>query len=158
MQIITEAHKQFLVSLVEMNVDFLLIGGYAVIYHGYPRLTMDMDIWLKPDNGNKLKLLQALRSYGIVKEDLEKIKNSDFTKPLAFYIGEKKNKIDFLTVIAGVKFDEADAKKVFLHINNIKIPVIDYNDLVVNKMIVGRPQDKADVDMLQKVQRAKNRR
>jgi DNA-directed RNA polymerase subunit H (RpoH/RPB5) len=139
MQIITKAHKQFLLSLVEMNVDFLLIGGYAVIYHGYPRLTMDMDIWLKPDNGNKLKLLPALRSYGIVEEDLEKIKNSDFTKPLAFYIGEKKNKIDFLTVIAGVTYDEADAKKVFLQINNIKIPVIDYNDLVVNKMIVGRP-------------------
>lgn len=158
METVSDAHRQFLLSLTEAGVEFMLIGGYAVIYHGYPRLTMDMDLWLKPDNENKLKLLPVLRSYGIVDEDLERVKDLDFTQAQSFYIGEEKNKIEFLTEIAGVSYTEADAQKVFLQVNDKKIPVIHFQHLIINKMFAGRPQDKADVDMLQKIRRAKNRK
>lgn len=53
MKIITKTHRQFLITFYDAHVEFLLIEGYAVIYHGYPRFTSDMDIWLKPDNENK---------------------------------------------------------------------------------------------------------
>jgi len=56
MDILAAAHKTFLMDLLDAKVNFILIGGYAVNYHGYPRYTADMDIWLKPDNGNKQKL------------------------------------------------------------------------------------------------------
>lgn len=156
MEIISKGHKEFLLTLIKSKTEFILIGGYAVIYHGYPRLTMDMDIWVKPNNDNKLNLLEALQSYGIVDEDIEQVKNRDFTQTQAFFIGEKNNKIDFLTDISGVSYPEADSKKVFLEINSEKIPVIHYEHLIVNKMLSDRPQDKADVDMLQKIRKAKD--
>lgn len=156
MEIISKGHKQFLLRLIKSNTEFILIGGYAVIYHGYPRLTMDMDLWIKPNNDNKIKLLDALRSYGVVDEGIEQVKNFDFTQTQSFYIGEEKNRIDFLTSIAGVSYLEADAQKVLLKIEGKNIPVISFEHLIVNKMISGRPQDKADVDILQKVQEAKD--
>ncbi len=89
MKTITDAHREFLITLYEAEVDFLLIGGYAVIYHGYPRFTSDMDIWLKPDNENKKRILSALRSCKIIEEHIEKVSAFDFTKAQSFYIGEK---------------------------------------------------------------------
>lgn len=91
----------------------MLIGGYAVIYHGYPRLTTDMDIWVEPSNDNKLNLLDALRSYGVVKQDIDQVKNCNFTQSLSFYVGEEENRIDFVTRIAGVPYAEADAQKFY---------------------------------------------
>lgn len=151
MELISKAHKHFLISLMEAEVEYMLIGGYAVIYHGYPRLTKDMDIWLKPDNENKLKLLPVLHSYGIVNEDIDRVKGLDFIQAQSFYIGEEKNKIDFLTCMAGVSYAEAVAQKVSLQMKNKSIPVISYKHLIVNKMLSDHPQDKADVAMLQKI-------
>lgn len=156
MKIITKAHRQFLITLYDAHVEFMLIGGYAVIYHGYPRFTSDMDIWLKPDNENKKKVLSALRSYKITAEHIEKVNEFDFTKGHSFYVGENKNRIDFITHIVGVTYNEADIKKVFLNIDGKKIPVIPFEHLILNKILAGRPQDKADVDMLRKIKKAKD--
>lgn len=159
MNIVTKAHRNFLLCLLKADVDFILIGGYAVIYHGYPRLTTDMDIWLKQGNENKQKLLSALDSYGIVKKDIDQVESFDFTNTQSFFIGEKSNRIDLLTNIAGLSYEEADVKKVYFNMKDKKVPVIHYEDLIVNKMLTDRPQDKADVDMLQKIQqeRSKNK-
>jgi hypothetical protein len=70
MNILLEKHKEFLIDLIKGNVHFILIGGYAVIYHGYVRATGDMDIWIKPDNENKEKLLVILENHGISKESI----------------------------------------------------------------------------------------
>lgn len=156
MDVITPAHRNFLLTLSEKEINFILIGGYAVIYHGYPRFTMDMDIWLKPNNNNKQKLLEAFQSYGIVKKDINHVESFDFEKAQSFYVGEGINKIDFLTNIAGVSYKEAEPQKDFLEIDDKKISVIGFKHLVINKMMAGRSQDKADVDMLQKIQRRKN--
>lgn len=80
------------------------------------------------------------------------------TKAQSFYIGEKSNKIDFLTSIAGLSYEEVDAKKDFFKIENKRVPVIHYEHLIVNKMLTDRPQDKADVDMLQKIQRHRGKK
>lgn len=157
MNILLDKHKQILVALMEAKVDFLLIGGYAVIYHGYGRSTGDMDIWLKPDNANKLRLLAVLEKYLSDKSGIEKIKKLDFTDVIAFHIGAPPDKIDFITKIAGVKFDEAYSRKALLSIQNHQIPVLHLNDLIANKLLSARLQDKADAEELQKINNLKKK-
>ena len=137
--------------LAKYEVEFMLIGGYAVIYYGYGRTTEDLDIWLKPDNDNKVKLLKALKEIGIIKAHLNKLSKIDFTKVNVFSLGEKPYKIDFLTKVQGVEWDEAIKNSRQLPFENSIIQVIYYQHLIVNKMLNDRPKDKADVDELQKI-------
>jgi predicted nucleotidyltransferase len=151
MNILTEAHKKLLIDLLESGVEFLLVGGYAVNYHGYPRYTMDMDIWLKPDNKNKHRFIALLRDQGISDESIDHLRKLDFSTAQAFHMGEQESRIDFLTNISGVEFHEAYARYSKLMLAGKIVPVITYEDLVINKMMSGRPRDKADIDELQKI-------
>ncbi len=154
MDIFLEEHKKFLLLLLKHQVEFILIGGYAVILYGYERGTADMDLWLKPSNENKGKFIKALREHGISEIGLKQLLELDFTGiPRVFYIGEKPNKIDFLTKIQGLKYDEADKMKKLLPFKDVQIPVIQYEHLILVKMIAGRPQDLADIDVLRKIHR-----
>jgi hypothetical protein len=157
MNILLDEHKAILIQLLKSNVDFILIGGYAVIYHGYGRTTGDMDIWLKPDNANRDKLIPVLRSLGILDEDIEQISTMDFNTVLAFHIDEPPKRVDFLTKTVGLTFQEATAKKVFLPLGEFQVPVLNIDDLIVNKLISGRAKDKADVEELQKIMRLKKK-
>lgn len=155
MNILLDEHKVILIKLLQSKVDFILIGGYAVIYHGYGRTTGDMDVWLRPDNGNRDKLVPVLESLGILSEDIVQIKSVDFTQALAFHIDEPPRRVDFLTKIVGLTYEEADKKKVFLPLGNFQVAVLHLDDLIVNKLISGRAKDKADVEELQKIMRLK---
>jgi hypothetical protein len=73
------------------------------------------------------------------------------------HIGEKPNKIDFLTKVHGLAFNEADKQKVLLPLKNQQVPIIHYHHLIVLKILAGRPQDKADVDILQKINQFRNK-
>ena len=156
MDIFLDEHKKFLHLLIKHKVDFMLIGGYAVIIYGYERGTSDMDIWLKPDNENRDKFIAALREHGIREDVLGEVSKMDFTEVRIMHIGEKPNKIDFLTKVHGLNFDEANEKKKLLSIGEQKIPVINYHHLITLKILAARPQDKADVDILQKINRFRN--
>ena len=150
-------HQEVLLQLIRKGVDFILIGGYAVIAHGYERTTGDMDLWIRPDNSNKLLLVEALSELGFEKPDLDVIASSDFTQPFVFSIGEEPLKIDFLTKISGVQYEEANAQKVIVEIDGIQLPVLHLNHLVLSKFVTGRLKDKADIDELQRIERiAKN--
>lgn len=155
MNFLVEKHKEILIDLINSKVDFLLIGGYAVIYHGYVRTTGDMDVWLKPDNENKMKLLSVLEKHLRDKNGIEKVKKLDFKNVIAFHIGLPPEKIDFLTKIAGVNFDEAFSHKALLPVQNYQIPVLHLNDLIANKLLSARLKDKADVEELQKIEKLK---
>lgn len=154
MGLFLEEHKKFLVLLGKHKVNFLLIGGYAVITHGYERTTNDMDIWLKPDNENRNKFIKALREKGVAEDKLKSVSSMDFTEAQVLTIGKKPNQIKFLTVVTGLNFDEANEKKVQAEVENANIGLLGYKDLIANKMLIARPQDKADVDMLQKIKKA----
>ena len=78
MDIFLPAHKSFLLLLKKHNVEFMLIGGYAVILYGYERGTADMDIWLNPTNANKLLFMAALKEYGISEKSLDVLAEMDF--------------------------------------------------------------------------------
>jgi predicted nucleotidyltransferase len=155
MNILVEPHKQILRKLTEFEVKFLLIGGYAVNLHGYVRATGDMDIWLKPDNENRKKFLALLKLEGFDDESLSQIGKTDFTKHAAFHIGEKPMQIEFLTIISGVTFDEAYAKKELMPFENTQVPFLNLEHLILSKLTSSRPKDKLDVEELQRVLRSK---
>ena len=96
-------HKEVLLMLIKHEVEFILIGGYAVIYYGYSRTTEDMDIWLIPDNENKIKLLNALNEIGIIEDIISQFSIIDFTKLNVFSTGVKPYKINFLTKVLGLE-------------------------------------------------------
>lgn len=157
MDLFLKAHKIFLLLLLRHNVKFLLVGGYAVICHGYERTTNDMDVWLKPTNKNKDNFISALKEHGVDSERLEAVKKMDFAKPQVLAIGKKPNQIEFLTVVTGLNFDEADEQKIVVELEGRPIRLLGYEDLIANKILTGRLQDKADVEELQKIQRERNK-
>jgi len=114
MNFLIKEHKELLLHLLEENVDFILVGGYAVNFHGYNRTTGDMDLWIKPDNQSKDKLINALLKLDFSEEDPEEIKNTDFASYFVFSMWDRPLKVDFMTHISGVSYTEAWEQKVFL--------------------------------------------
>lgn len=156
MYILHPTHQKFLFAMLDAEVEFLLIGGYAVIYHGYVRTTGDMDVWLKPDNENKKKLLAAFEQLEINPDDLKRLNETfDFTNIVAFHFGIPPERIDFLTKVQGVDFSKAYERKVFINVKDHQVPVLDLDDLIISKILSDRIQDKADVDELQKINQLK---
>jgi hypothetical protein len=140
-----------LTSLLENKVEFLTIGGYAVILHGYIRTTGDLDIWINPSPENKLRLLEVLSKLQFDPAGIEIVRNMDFTNVVVFHIGVEPERIDFLTQIAGVDFAKAQDRQEYFSYQNYRIPYLHIDDLIVNKLRSGRLQDVADVDALQKI-------
>jgi predicted nucleotidyltransferase len=153
-------HPEFvkvLKALLSSQVEFLLIGGYAVNYHGYGRPTGDLDIWLRPDNGNKMKCINAFRELQYDKDSISDFEKLDFEKTQVFFIGEEPLRIDFLTQVNLLKFEDAWEKKNMLSIAGLSIPVVDYDHLVLTKITTGRTQDKLDLEELQKIKADKRK-
>lgn len=157
MNIFFDAHKQVLQKLIEQKVDFILVGGYAVNYHGYNRTTGDMDIWLMPDNKNKLRLLQALILLGFDEAGINTIKGWDFEKPQLFSILEKPFQTEFITHISGVKYAEAINNIIKADIDGMTLQVIHVNNLIQNKKASARLKDLADVEYLEKILALRNK-
>jgi len=157
MNLLIEVHQELIKLLLDAGVDFIVIGGYAVIFHGYRRTTGDIDIWLKPDNANRDKLLPVLRQFGFDENEINEVAALDFTGHMMFSIGEQPEKIDFLTRISMVKYEDADKKKIMAETHGLLIPFLHLDDLVLSKINTGRTKDKADIDMLQLIEKAKRR-
>jgi hypothetical protein len=157
MNILLEKHKEFLIDLINGDVKFILVGGYAVIYHGYVRATGDMDIWLKPDNENKEKLLRIFEKHCIAKDSINRVKKLDFKNMVAFHFGNPPEKIDFLTKLSGIDFDDSYSHSVKLQLKGYNIPVLKLNDLLINKLLSSRAKDKADIEELQKIQKIRKK-
>lgn len=151
MNLFIESHQELLRLLLEGNVNFIVIGGYSVIYHGYKRTTGDVDIWLEPDSSNRDRLVKVLESMEFDANDLLAISEQDFTRHLVFSIGEAPEKVDFLTQISSVKYAEADEAKIIAEVDGLQIPFLHLNHLVLSKFNTGRAKDKADVEELQKI-------
>ena len=156
MNIFIENHRMVLKKMIEKKVDFMLIGGYAVNYYGYNRVTGDMDIWIKPTNNNKLLLLDAMAAMGFDEEGMNTIKNWDFTTAQLFNIFEKPQQTEFMTHISGVKYDEAKPTALQANIDGLAIPLIHIQSLIKNKKASGRLKDLTDAAELEKILHLKN--
>jgi hypothetical protein len=152
MNFFIEEHQQLLQALINNKVIFILIGGYAVIHYGYERTTGDMDIWLQTGNDNKDKLLKALKEFGIEEVDIEQLRQMDFTNPVpVFFIGKTPRRIDFITLVSNINFETAIKKVNYFSLENINIPVINYDHLILTKLTTGRAKDKADIEELKRI-------
>jgi predicted nucleotidyltransferase len=140
-------YKEMLQCLLEEEVRFLLIGAYALAVHGFPRATKDIDffVWATPENA--VHLLKALAKFG---SPLDNISASDFsTRGAVFQIGNSPRRIDFLTNIDGIEFEQAYANRKSVFLEGLEVPVISVADLIANKRASGRMQDLADVEKLE---------
>jgi predicted nucleotidyltransferase len=139
------------------KVKFLVVGGYAVNFHGFRRTTGDIDLWINPDNANKEKIIEALRSIEIEESTLEELQKLDFTRHLIFSDGQDPFRIDFITIISGVEFEEAWKERIITTLDGISIAFIHLNHLILSKVATGRTKDKMDVEQLQKLQKLKKK-
>jgi len=131
------------------RVDFLLIGGQAVIAHGYPRLTKDMDLWVRPTTANGARLLSALAEFGV---EIPGFTAERFSDPATVVmLGREPFRVDLLTHIPGVEFDAAWGRRSKVLLDGTEVALIAKEDLITNKKAVGRLQDLADVEALEAV-------
>ncbi len=140
-------YKEMLQCLSDENVRFLLIGAYAVAAYGYPRATKDIDIFVQPAPENAANLMRALARFGA---PLSGVTEFDFsTAGVVFQIGNNPRRIDILTRISGVDFQQAYDRRRIVPLEGMNVPVISLEDLIANKQATGRTQDLADVERLQ---------
>ena len=140
--------KEFLLLLSQNKVEYMVVGGYAVAFHGYPRYTGDMDIWINSTKENAEQLVKAIDEFGF---DAGPLKILDFEQEvIAFHLGTPPIRIDIINRIAGVKFTECYSRKIELEIEGMPIKYIAYQDLIVNKQASGRYKDLNDIENLQK--------
>lgn len=131
----------------ENSVEYLIVGAYALAAHGRVRATGDIDIWVRADPENARRTLKALTEFGAPLLDLSE---SDLAHPgLVFQIGIAPLRIDILTNIDGVEFDDAWAARLHVRFADQTVAVLSQAHLIQNKRIVGRAQDLADVEWLE---------
>ena len=137
---------EMLSALFAENVEYLVVGAYALAAHGLPRATGDIDIWVRPTPDNAERVLRALRAFGAPLLDLAR---EDLLRPdTAFQIVVAPGRIDLLTGLTGLTFEEAWPARITTSIEGVAVPVIGREDLLRNKEATGRPQDVADAAWL----------
>ena len=138
--------KEFVGLLDSTNVEYLLVGGYALAAHGHPRYTGDIDFWVNPTPENAARLMQALTAFGFGGLGLTR---DDFMQPDAVVqLGYPPARIDLLTAIDGVSFDACYARRRRLRVDGVELSLIDVDDLRANKRASGRLKDLADLEAL----------
>ncbi|HXQ20330.1 MAG TPA: hypothetical protein VN812_01565 [Candidatus Acidoferrales bacterium] len=134
---------EMLAALSAAGVEFLIVGAYALAAHGLPRATGDIDIWIRLTRENAERLMAAVQTFGapLFGLTIEDLLRSD----TVFQIGVAPNRIDILTGITGVGFEEAWPNRLTVTIDDRVVPVIGLAELVRNKAAAGRPKDQADL-------------
>ena len=139
--------KEFIELLNEKKIEFLIVGGYAVGFHGRPRYTGDMDFWINNTAENAHRMKEALDLFGFASFNIHA---SEFEKEdLVLQLGYEPVRIDILTTISGVDFEACYRRKVIAHIDGVHIPFIHIDDLKANKRSTGRAKDLGDLESLE---------
>jgi hypothetical protein len=134
-------------ELSAAEARFLVVGAYAVSFHSRPRTTGDLDVWVEPSPANAARVIRALASFGAPMLDLGE---ADLEKPdMVYQIGVPPRRIDLLTSLTGLAFEEAWAGRVPGHLGEIEVPFIGREALIRNKRALGRPRDLADLESLE---------
>ena len=138
--------NEFVELFVANDVRFLVVGGYALAAHGYPRATDDFDAWVWANSENAEKIVECLAEFGFGSLNLT---TDDFTTlDRVVQLGYPPYRIDIITSISGVEFDSAWANRLVVDIDGLQVPFIGRDDLLTNKRATGRPKDLLDVEYL----------
>ena len=143
---VQEDFREFLELLNKHKVQFIIVGGYALAFHGAPRYTGDIDVFVKPDNANAKRIINALDDFGFGSLDLN---ISDFTdQNKVIQLGVPPIRIDIITSISGVTWEEADASKELGQFGDVDVSYIGKKQFITNKRAIGRKKDQADIEAL----------
>jgi predicted nucleotidyltransferase len=146
--VLNSDYKDMLQVLLDHGVKFLLVGAYAMAAHGYPRATGDIDIWVEPSPDNSQRVYRALAAFGA---PLHEVDETTFVKlGIVFQIGVSPRRIDVMSAVSGVGFEEAYQHRQVVEIEGLPVPVLSYEDLIKNKWATGRDKDRLDAKRLEK--------
>ena len=145
--ILSPDFRDFIGSLNDSGVHYLVVGGYAVALHGHPRYTKDIDVWIERSEANAARIVQALEAFGFGSLGLSV---EDFlVEDQIIQLGYPPNRIDILTTLPGVEFDVCYASRVEVTADELTVPFIALDDLRKTKRASGRLQDLADLENLE---------
>jgi hypothetical protein len=140
--------RDILSELSSAGADFIVVGAFAMAAHQMPRSTGDLDVWIRPDRDNAQRVWTALAKFGA---PIQNLGPEELARPgLIFQIGVIPGRIDMLTEIDGVSFEEAWKARVYLVVEGVRIPVLSLAHLRINKKASGRPKDLADVAWIER--------
>lgn len=144
-------NRDFRDLIAEFNargIEYLIVGAHALAAHGHVRATKDLDIWVRPEASNASRVIEALEAFGAPLQDLTA---KDLTRPgVVFQIGIEPIRIDVITAVTGVVFDEAWPERFVTRFADQEAAVMCRKHLIQNKRAAGRKQDLADVEWLEK--------
>lgn len=138
--------KEFLQLLNSRKIEYLIVGGYAVGFHGYPRATGDLDVWVAVNERNALKLVEVLRAFGFNLPELKK--DLFLEREKVIRMGVPPMRLEILTSIDGVLFNSCYKNRIIADLGELQVNFISKEDLLINKRASGRPQDLVDFDKL----------
>ena len=138
--------REFLQLLDSKEVEYLVVGGYAVGYHGYPRATGDLDLWVAIDSQNAERIVEAIREFGFDVPDLSA--DLFLEEERVIRMGEPPLRIEILTSVSGVKFKKSFESREMALVDGLPIPFIGLEQLKLNKAAAGRFQDLSDLEHL----------
>jgi hypothetical protein len=145
--VLNQDFKEFIQSLNDNGVRYLVIGGYAVAFHGYPRYTRDIDIWIEMSPDNAARIVRALEQFGF---GSLRLKEADFLTPdQIIQLGYPPSRIDLITTASGVDFPDCYASRVDVELDDALVSFVSLEGLKRNKRASGRLQDLADLENLQ---------
>lgn len=139
---------EMLDALSAERVEFLVVGAHALAAHGRPRATGDLDIWIRPEADNARRVWKALQAFGA---PLDQLSEADLmTADVVFQIGLPPARIDLLTSLTGLTFDDAWRRRDMIEVEGRLLPFLSKEDLILNKRALARPRDLADLEDLQR--------
>ena len=138
--------REFVELLSSQKVEFLVVGGHAVAFHGHPRYTGDIDLFVRPTPENAERIIEALQEFGFAELEIDV---DDLTRPNSIVqLGRPPSRIDLLTSISGVDFESAWGSRVPAELDSLPVSFIGLPDLLKNKQAAGRDQDLVDLKKL----------
>ena len=147
---------EMLSAFADAGVRYLVIGGHAVSLHARPRTTKDLDLWLDAAPENVGRACAALLRFGVPEEIVENLRTARPDEIV--WMGRVPARVDFLQTVPGLEFQAAWARRVTADVAGVLVPFVGRDDLVVNKRIVGRPQDLRDVRALERAAETERRK
>lgn len=146
--ILAKDFEEFIGLLNKHHVKYMIVGGYALAFHGKPRYTGDIDIWIGISEQNATSLLKAIKDFGLA--SLGFVKDDFLKEGFISQIGRPPLRIDILNSIDGVDFDDAYKGVQVIELEDLKVPYIGLGDFIKNKQATGRKKDLADIQEIKK--------
>jgi len=141
--------REFIELLNSRRVDYIVVGAHAVAFHGHPRFTGDIDFFVRPSPENAVRLIESIKEFGFSNLQLSP---DDFRRPnTVVQLGSPPNRIDLLTSISGVDYEEAWSTKATGELDGLRVFFLGLDALLKNKLASGRDQDLVDVNKLSAV-------